>query len=269
MVVAGVATDRLERNTLIAGAVIQFSLFAFACLSRWWVHCVLGVKRVECHKAFFSYWKLFTFLTFVANMFILFTLWDNDRDVSHPLVNWSRWLFYTMAYGVGLVGMLAEFQMHRLHWTRYYVGTLVGAVALLMLSNAFAPHAAQQQMLFGFIAFFGVWAIYSVFHFDERFYCGWSRSLSVLVSLCLGTIAAMFIVGHANQQKISRAHEFIGYVVVDAILATFVALAALCVGPYVHAHYCAEDAQCAQSLVEVRQPPTAVILAGNTGIVGM
>ncbi len=272
MVVAGVVADSLERNVLIAGAVTQFALFGVAALSRWWMQCAFGRgKHLEWRKPFFAYWKLFTFFTFVADMFMLFKLWDTARDASHPSVNWSRWAFYIVAYGGGLVGMIAEFHVHALHWTRYYIGVLVGAVSALMLANAFAPEKAQRDMLFGFIAFFGAWAIYALFHFDERPNCVRSRLTTVLAVLCLATVGAIFIVGHANQNKLARAHEFIAYVVVNAVLGGIVPFIIVWIGAS-HLHYIAPQEECTTAMMVQMEQARAVaptMVATGSGIVGM
>lgn len=233
MVVAGVIADESYRKVQIAGAVIAFAGLLLSLFGRGLIMWAFGLKHVHLRKPMLTYWKLFNFFWFMAEMVVLFTLGETERvSGSGVFFNWSRWPFYTVSIGIGFVGMVSIFQQHSTYWTRWYISGYVLLMGLFATWNAFAPFHAQRMMMIGFqaLGLFGYFV--SLFWFDERKDCT-SRSVSFCATACIAVITAGFLVGHAGSKHQSRANEAIFYIVSMAFMGLVLPIAKLvyCVFP--------------------------------------
>lgn len=195
------------RNVQIAGAVIAFAGVLLSLGGRGLVMACFGMPHVHLRKPILTYWKALCFTAFMGEMAVLFTLGEAERVTGSGIFfNWSRWLFYTIAIGIGYVGMIAEFQQHTLYWTRWYLSGYVLLMGAFAVWNAFAPFYAQRSAMFGFQALGLLGYVVGLFWFDNRGDCT-SRTISVLSVVCITIMTVGFIIGHQNQHNLSRFKE--------------------------------------------------------------
>lgn len=214
-----------EWSTEVAGSAILGGAALLSLIWRCFLHSQFGKHIHPDRKPFLAYWVWGSITLAVMHLFLLFQMFYFDRDGAGYYVNWTRWIFYAVAYGICGNGLIAEFQLHPNSWTRYYSGGSLIASFLFNMLNAFCNDHQARLMLGGLSGVSIVIYVIQLFYFDGRFR---DRAYSFLVSLtvvaCIGVGIAMFVAGHANKGLISRADEFIGFLVIDCVFFSLIAM---------------------------------------------
>lgn len=222
MVVGEITGTR--RTVEIAGAAVLGGAAVFCMLWRMFAHKYFGSILAPERKKYFAYWLQGALSLGVMHLFLLYGLFDYDRNGAGRFVNWTRYVFYIYAFGRCANGMIAEFQLQSLKWTRKFTGRTLSAALALCAINAFVNDHQARLMLGGLAgAAVGIY-ILQLFYFDGRFK---DRSYSIFVTMmcaaCVGVGIAMFVTGHANKEDISRTDESIGFLVVECFFFFMVA----------------------------------------------
>lgn len=214
-----------EWKTELAGTVVLGGAAVASLLWRAFAHSRYGKHIHQERKAFFAYWFWGAMSLAVMHLFLLFQIFYFDRDGAGRLVNWTRWVFYIFSYGICANGMVAEFQLQPNSWTRYYTGAALAASFIFNMLNAFCDDHKTRLMLGGLSgAAIGIYAI-QLAYFDGRWRDRmYSFFITFLLWASIGAGIAMFVVGHANKRDISRADEFIGYLVIDCVIFFIVSM---------------------------------------------
>lgn len=224
--VVGKLPPGMERDVHIAGAAVLGGAALLSLLVRGVAHNFLGRHLHVERKAFFAYWFWNALSLGVLHLFMLYGLFDYDRDGAGRFVNWTRWVFYIFAFGICGNGIVAEFQLQPNAWTRYYTGATLASSFLLNGVAAFVDDSQARLMLGALsgvaIGLYIVQLLYFDGRFKDRMY---SFFVSFLTACCIGVGIAMFVVGHANKRDITRGQEQAAWLAIEAFFSFVITMA--------------------------------------------